>query len=309
MPDLSFDSSLATAASVFDEHLRQLGKTDNTVRGFMSDLRLFGRWAGMGQRVGGVTTADLQRFLRWMLQHRDRPCSDKTYARRVTTLKVFFAWLVEAGVLTHDPAQDLAHRSASSPLPLVLDDDQAQALLLAAASRETETDDVRPALLVRLLLDTAIKKGELSRLLIDDIAWDTDPPTLLVRYEGSRWRSKERRVAFSPPVRRLLSGYRTRYALAHRLFECTPRNLEYVLADLVQASSLPEKTCFETLRWTSALRSYRAGVEHEYLRLKLGVSPATWVETRRRLSLLADGLGPSPVSEYYPDPHRASGGS
>jgi integrase/recombinase XerD len=306
LPELTAESSLSAAASKFDVHLTQVGKTENTRRGFQSDLRLLGRWLGPDHRLNAITTADLNRFLTWMLQHRGRPCSDKTYARRVTTLKVFFAWLVDIEILTHDPAHVLTHRASSSSLPLVLNDAQVIGLLEAAADRESARSDPRPALLVRLLLDTAMKKGELARLHVSDLAWDEDPPTLLVRYDDGRWKSKERRIEFSPVVRRLLSLYRSRYGPQDRLFECTPRNLEYVLTDLREAADLPDGTCFETLRWTSALRSYRAGVDHERLREKLGLSPITWSETRRRLALLATGAGPARVSEYFPEPGSPS---
>ncbi len=290
LPPLDAESSLAAGAGGFDDHLARQGKTENTRRAFMSDLRLLGRWLGMDRSLSTITTDDLRRFLSWMLEYRSRPCSAKTYARRVTTLKVFFAWLAESGVLTHDPAQVLVHRRAASPLPLVLSDAQVDALL-AEARRRAKDDDSRPELLVRLLLDTGLKKGELARLRLEDLAPDAEPPTLLVRYDSQRWRSKERRVAFSPAVRPLLAAYRGRYAPQERLFECTARNLEYVLEDLVQAADLPERTGFETLRWTSALRAYRAGEDTEDLRVKLGLSPVTWAETERKLSLLSDGVG------------------
>lgn len=302
------DSSLGLAAAAFDEHLARAGKTENTRKAFLSDLRLLGRYIGFDKALREITTSDLEQFLSWMLEHRSRPCSAKTYARRLSTLKSIFAWLVECGALSHDPAATLMHRHAESPLPRVLTDEQVERLLALAERIARDAGDYRPALMLRLLLDTGLKKGELVRLRLDDISWDTDPPTLLVRYDSPRWKAKERRIAYSSVVRRHLSAYRTRYAPSDNLFECTARNLEYVLADLVEAADLPRGTSFETIRWTSALRSYRAGVEPEALRTKLGLSPVTWAETKRKLALLAEGVGPTgrTLGEFFREPRRAA---
>jgi len=280
-------TSLAAAAGAFAEHLGRMGKTENTRRAFASDLRLLGRRVGPDRPVAEITTADLRGFLSWLLAYRDRPCSPKSYARRVTTLKVFFAWLQESGAVRSDPALALVHRRADPPLPQPLAPDEVQALLAEAARRRLHGGDARPELVVRLLLDTGLKKGELVRLRAADLDLEARPPTLLVRYDSPRWRQKERRLAFDPGLLAVLEAYRARFGDAERLFDCTARNLEYVLADLVAASGLPEGTSFETLRWTSAARAHAAGVDDEALRERLGLSPVTWADTRRKLELLA----------------------
>lgn len=292
------ETSLAAAATAFDEHLVREGKTDNTRRAFASDLRLLAERLGSGRAVGRVTVDDLQGFLTWMLEYRAQPCSDKTYARRVTTLKVFFGWLHEAGALRRDPSAPLVHRRALPPLPLVLTDDEVARLLAAAEAvrARTESPDPRPALLVRLLLDAGLKKGELARLAVADLdaAAADGASSLLVRYdERPRWQEKARRIDLSPHVAPLLAGYLRRYESTGRLFDCTPRNLEYVLEDVVAAAGLPARTSFETLRWTSALRAWRAGTDPEALRERLGLSPVTWADTRRKLELLAATVGPA----------------
>lgn len=289
------ETSLAAAATAFDEHLVREGKTDNTRRAFASDLRLLAERLGSGKAVGSIIHDDLQGFLTWMLEFRAQPCSDKTYARRVTTLKVFFGWLYDARALRRDPSKALVHRRAVLPLPFVLSDDEAERLLATAERirRRPEAPDPRPALLVRLLLDAALKKGELSRLTVGDVDLAADGASLLVRYdERPRWKEKARRVSLSPFVASLMPGYLTHYQAAGRLFACTPRNLEYVLADLVTMAGLPDRTSFETLRWTGALRAWRSGMAPEALRERLGLSPVTWADTKRRLELLAATVGP-----------------
>lgn len=297
-------TGLEDAAGAFDDHLARLAKTVNTRRGFASDLRLLAEYLDGGRPIGTITTDDLNAFLVWLLKYRGPACSPKSYARRVTTIKVFFAWLAEAGAIDKDPALPVVHRPAEPPLPQVLSDAEVATLLaLAHARLEAVSADPRPALVLRLLLDTGLKKGELTRLRADDIATDADPPTLLVRYDNPRWREKERRVAFSPHVLPILTAYLARYRCGDLLFGCTDRNLEYVLADLVRSAGLPEHTGFETLRWTSALRHWRSGVDPEALREQLGLSPITWATTQRKLDLLDGGTAKGArVARFFPEP-------
>ena len=307
LPSLASGSSLAAAITGFDAHLLRLAKTENTRRAFASDLRLLSDFLGASTPLGGLRTEDLNRFLSWLLEGRGKPCSPKTLARRITTLKVFFAWLAESGVLPQDPAARLVQRSVKAPLPRILSDTEAQALLASAerlrAGQTGKPPDPRPALLVRLLLDTGLKKGELSRLRVDDLALEARPPSLLVRYEKPRFSAKERRLSFGPTVEPLLVEYLARYLPGERLFECTARNLEYVLSELLRQAGLPvDDIGFETLRWTAALRAWRAGVEPEALREMLGLSPISWVDTSRRLELLADTAGPRWVGRYFDAP-------
>ncbi len=295
-------TALAVAAAGFDDHLARLGKTANTRRGFASDLRLVAQYLGADRAIGTIGAPDLDAFLVWLLKYRGPACSPKSYARRVTTIKVFFAWLAESGAIPADPARGIVHRRAEPPLPQVLSDGEVARLLAEAQARlSASPPDPRPVLLLRLLLDTGLKKGELTRLRAADLAPEADPPTLLVRYDDPRWQDKERRVAFSPQVRPLLGAYLARYQCGDRLFGCTDRNLEYILADLVRAAGLPAHIGFETLRWTSALRTWRAGVDPELLRAQLGLSPITWATTERKLELLDSGSG-GRVERYFAAP-------
>jgi integrase/recombinase XerD len=281
-------SSLAAAIGAFEDHMLRQGFTDNTRRAFRSDLRLLTEALGRARSLESITIDDLQRFLAWMARYRGVACSPKTYQRRVTTLKVFFAWLTEVSVLAEDPALRLVHRHASAPLPGVLTDDQVAALLdETAARRRSEHPDPRPDLLVRLILYTGVKKGECMRLRLSDIDRDADHPTIFIRYEQPRRREKQRRLLLTPELIRLLTEYLAVYRPREYLFECTARNLEYVLADVTRSAGMEDGISFETLRWTCALRDHRAGMPAERLRHKLGLSPITWAEVEQKLQLLA----------------------
>ncbi|NJO53105.1 MAG: hypothetical protein HC840_31080 [Leptolyngbyaceae cyanobacterium RM2_2_4] len=56
-------------------------------------MRLAGSYLDESRGIGELTTTDLNGFLYWLENGRGVPCSRKSYARRVTTLKVYFRWL------------------------------------------------------------------------------------------------------------------------------------------------------------------------------------------------------------------------
>lgn len=287
---LTRKSSLSAGMGAFYDHMQRQGFSDHTVQAFTADLRLLGKHGGLNTPLGRFGQRDLDDFLNWMVEYRGVPCSPKTYGRRVTTLKVFFGWLHESGVLDRDPAVAIPHYHIITPLPRFLFDDQVTQLLHATEAWMT-TDpqpDARAHLLVSLLLATGIKKGECVAIALGDIDRShAHAPALFIRYANPRLRHKERRLVLPPAILPVLERYLADYTPRARLFECTPRNLEYVLAEAGRRARLPMMVSFEMLRWTCAVRDFRDGMEERQLRDKLGLSPISWRETAERLRKLA----------------------
>lgn len=285
---VSPETSLAAALGPFQDHMIRQGFTENTIKAFLSDLRLLGKHVGARTPVGEISTKKLNDFLTWMLHKRGVPCSPKTYARRVTTLKVFFGWLTDSEVLPVNPAAPVIQRSVSAPLADILYDDQVEKVLEVTRSLlEAEKPDARPHLLVSLLLQTGIKKGECVKIELRhmDLS-DPQNPTVFIRYDNPRYEHKERKLKLPAGWVPVFQQYRAQYQPKERLFECTARNLEYVLHDVAQRAALPPIS-FEMLRWTSAVRDYKAGMDHEKLRQKMGLSEGSWQETSQKLAKLA----------------------
>ncbi len=251
------------------------------------------KYLGPGQPVGEIGTKNLNDFLDWLLNERGVPCSPKSYARRVTTLKVFFGWLFETNVLQSDPAVAVIQRTVVSPLPKLPTEAQIeQALVVTQTIREggmQNKADSRPHLLLTLLLQTGIKKGEAMNLVPNHVDRnDADEPMLFVRYANPNLRYKERKLPLDPDWLMVLDEYLRQYQPPDTLFTCTARNLEYILRDVGDAAGLDAGLLsFENLRWVSALRDWRAGVEKDDIRQKLGLSKITWRETKSKLEKLS----------------------
>lgn len=287
--DLDTNSSLNAASGAFHGHMIRQGFSDNTIKAFQADLRLFAKYMGADVPIGGIKQAGLEQFMTWMRADRGVPCSPKSYARRLTTLKVFFGWLAESGVLPVDPAAPLIHDRPTTPLPEILYDEHVSALMRTARDLLwAPKPDARPYLLLTLMLQTGIKKGECMEIKLEHIDLsDPQAPVLYVRYADPRRTLKERKLALSSTFTQIYRQYQREYQPQETLFECTARNMEYVLEDLATAAGVTGGASFEQLRWTSAVRDYRNGMPAEQLRQKMGLSHITWRETLPKIQKLA----------------------
>lgn len=284
-------SPLVDAIAPFQHHLRQEGRSPHTISAFTSDLRLVMEYFGDATPLGHFTTPLLDHFLDWMERGQGRgvPCSRKSYARRVTTLKVFFAYLKASGALQADPAAALLQRSGAAPLQPILDEADIQRLLAHTVSlRLAEKPDARPDLLLRLLLDTGIKKSETMALTREHIdRTDPEHPILVVKHRKPNAVYRERKIELDPDWLVVLEEYLEQYTPENEIFDCTARNLEYVLSDVAEAAGVDGKVSFEILRWTCMVRDYQRGIDPDVIREKMGLSRISWRETGDKVARLA----------------------
>ncbi len=286
---LTEELSLNGALPAFERYMRQRGFAENTRKAFLGDMRLLIKFLGGHRLVSTITVEDLEGYLNWLYTRQDPPPKPKTMARRITTLKVFFGFLHEAKIIPEDPAANIAQIRARTPLPRILHDDEVERLLKVTQDKLWgRSPDPRPYLLVTLILHTGIKKGEAMNIKLTHIDRSNPRhPVLEVRYDNPRMRYKERNIALPAFWLPVLDQYIQIYRPKERLFECTARNLEYVLADAAEEADIKDGVSFESLRWTCAVRDYRRGMPEEQLRQKLGLSPVTWRETLEKIKQLA----------------------
>ena len=290
-PTLRATSPLADAIVEYGEQMVRKGFSENTIKAFNNDLKILRTFMDGAAVLREIQTRHLEDFLEWMQNQRGRPCSAKTLSRRITTLKVFFAWLHKAGAIGTDPAEPIVQQSVRTPLPFILHSAEVNRLLRVCQDWLWDHDkpDARPYVLVSLLLQTGIKKSEAVKILLEDIERsDSQLPAVFIRYDEARYAHKNRRLSlhsyFLPPLDQYLEQYRPE----NFLFECTPRNLEYVLDEAgTRASIRRVQVGFETLRWTSAVRDFRQGMKEDQLRQKMGLSKVSWRDTSMKLHQLA----------------------
>jgi integrase/recombinase XerD len=216
---LDSNSSLASAASGYYDHMLRQGYSEHTIKAFAGDLRLLQKYFSGSMVISKLGNKDLNDFLTWLLHYRGVPCSPKSYARRITTLKSFFSWLASTNVIPHDPAAAIIHSKVKTPLPQFLTDDQVEKLLDAAERKLLgDKSDPRPYLLVHLILQTGIKKSECVGIALRDIDRSGSQPTILIRYTNPRMQHKERKLAFAKELLPVLDQYLAKYQPNENLF-------------------------------------------------------------------------------------------
>jgi site-specific recombinase XerD len=288
---LTPQSPLPPAIQAWEMYLNDQGRSPNTVKAFLSDVRILTQFMPPDRTLGAITTKDLNRYFEWMEKERPVPCSPKTLARRITSTKSFFRWLHQYGVLLVDPAEKVLQRSVMSPLPTVLTEEEFQAVLDAAdRHRHGNKPDARSYALVYLLLATGIKKSECLGIHLNHIDLDAPGgPIVFIRYASPSNRYKERKIPLPEDWIPAYREYIAQYQPVDQLFPWSPRRLEYLLEDIGAEAGLGEKhLSFDMCRWTSTLLDYRAGYEIEKIRQKLGVSKIQWREINLKLRQLSE---------------------
>lgn len=286
---ITTQTPLSPALKAWRIYLDDQGKSPHTIKAFIADLRILASYLPPDKTLGSISTTDLNNFLDWMQKGRGVPCSPKTLARRITSIKAFFRWLHENGVLLIDPAEKVVQKSVISPLPDVLNPDEIQAILQVAEDyRHGENPDARYYTLVALLLQTGIKKSECLGISLNHIDLEApNGPIVFVRYASPQYRYKERKIPLREDWIEAFHEYKNQYELDDQLFPWSPRRLEYLLEDLSEAAGIDKHLSFEMCRWTCALTDWWSGMEHDKIRQKLGISKIQWREVSMKLRKLA----------------------
>ncbi|GAP07657.1 MAG TPA: hypothetical protein DEQ80_02040 [Anaerolinea thermolimosa] len=286
---LTPQTPLLPAIHAWEIFLKDQGRSIYTIKAFRGDLELLASFLPPDRTLGAVSTNDLNHFIQWLQKGRGVPCSPKSLARRITSIKAFFRWLQRSGVLLQDPALKVIQQSVISPLPVVLTPEEVlKAVEAAQAFRQAAKPDPRPYVLLTLLLETGIKKGECLTITRNHIdAEAPDGPTLFVRYASPANRYKERKIPLSQDWITAYQEYLAQYNPPDQIFPWSPRRLEYLLEDISKAAGLEKHISFDMCRWTCALDDWKSGMEGEKIRQKLGISKIQWREVSMKLRQLA----------------------
>lgn len=282
-------SLLKPAIKAWRIYLNDQGKSPYTVKAFIADLNLLDDFLMPDKIISEISLKDLENFTNWLENERGVPCSPKSLSRRITSVKSFFRWLQKGGVLLIDPADKLLQRTVTSPLPTVMTLQEVKiALMTAAAFRRAEVPDARPYTLLKLLMETGIKKGECTDISLNHLSVD-DPQDayVFIRYTNPRYRYKERKIALSEDWVNAFNEYASQYEPQEKLFPWTARRLEYILEDITEEAGFNKRISFDMCRWTSVLSDLIDGVEPDKIRQKLGVSKIQFREIKRKLRQLA----------------------
>jgi site-specific recombinase XerD len=283
-------STLPVSIRAWEIYLRDQGKSDFTIKAFLGDIKLLQKFLSPDAALGAISTNDLNRFIEWLENGRGKgiSCTPKSLARRVTTIKSFFRWLANHGRINFDPADAIVQHTVISPLPEVLTlEEEEKVLKTAKKMADLENGDCRPYVLLKLLLETGIKKSECLNIKKSHIFIDEGEKYLFVRYPDLKDRNKERKIPLSEEWVNAYLKYDSQYHFDDSAFPWSPRRLEYILEDIGKSAGLVKHLSFSMCRWNSALDDLYKGIALDAIRQKLGISKIQWREIKSKLQTLS----------------------
>ena len=165
----------------------------NTVAAYRADVVGFVEWAGeMAVSPAAVDRALLRRYVAALTTG---GYAKRSIARKVSSLRRYFAYLRREGVLAADPSTALRAPSGDGRLPRVLDHADVSTLLEGVApDGEPHWRRLRDDAVLEVLYGSGVRVGELCGLDLD--ALDLSAGAMAVWGKGS----KQRRVPLSAPA-------------------------------------------------------------------------------------------------------------
>ncbi|MHC8441316.1 MAG: site-specific tyrosine recombinase XerD [Candidatus Eutrophobiaceae bacterium] len=146
-----------------DSAWMEKGLSENTLQAYRNDLSAFSVYIqSKGLELLSLATKDVQNFL-----SSETHCSSKTVARRLSTLRGFYAWLLREGNLAENPTARIIVPRLGSKLPSSLTEDEVDALL--GAPDISTPRGMRDRAMLELLYACGLRVSELVGLSLQQV--------------------------------------------------------------------------------------------------------------------------------------------
>lgn len=181
--DLSL--TLADALPSFRRHLAAENKSPATIAVYCTSVERLERYLraqGMPTRLNGIRREHIEAWLVALGAEGKAAATLSVYYR---SLQPFFAWAVSEGEISTSPMERMRPPLVPEQPVAVLSADQIDALLRACQGAAFE--DRRDEAILRLLLDTGMRRGECAGLTVGDV--DLDQDVAIVLGKGRRQRA------------------------------------------------------------------------------------------------------------------------
>ena len=141
-----------------------LGRSPNTVKGYVADLR------GLAGYADTFDAFTLDALRRWLADAMSAGKSRATLARRTAAARAFSTWAYRRGDISTDAAARLKAPKVNRPLPTVVKGERAGDLVEAGTADDAHpAEHLRDRAMLELLYATGIRVGELTGLNLGDV--------------------------------------------------------------------------------------------------------------------------------------------
>lgn len=167
-------------------------KSPRTVESYLEAARLllrFLRGSGMPLDAASVRREHIEAFLIALLER----CKPATVSNRHRALQQLFKWAMEEGEINRSPMANIRPPSIPEEPPGILSDAQLSALINVCTGGSFRAR--RDMALIRLLIDTGLRREELASLRVEDVDFQQNLVYVVGKYRRPRVLPFGRRTA------------------------------------------------------------------------------------------------------------------
>jgi integrase len=184
-PVATAQATLSESYRLFAESFRRSllaeNKAPKTIKTYTEGVRLLGEFLaerGMPTDIENIRREHVESFVGDQLE-RWKPA---TALNRYRALTVFFGWLIDEGEIKRSPMSNMKPPHVPEEPPEVLTDDQLRRLLKTCEGRDFAAR--RDTAIIRLLLDTGMRRSECAGLGLEDVDFEHDVGGLVVQAQS-----------------------------------------------------------------------------------------------------------------------------
>ncbi len=211
--------------------------------------------------IRSITLTDVYEYMNYLRQERSN--SNKTRARKTTSLRMFFRYLTDiTHQLEYNPMRAVDIPKTSKTLPKYLTLEQSQQLLAVVASSDSDSPE-RDYCMLTFLLNCGLRRAELAAIDLRDIRSDN---TLRIKGKGN----KQRVVYLNEACRQALEAYlkvrphegvhdREALFLSRLKKRISLQGIHYIVKGYLKQVDGAEDMSTHKLRHTAATMMYQYG--------------------------------------------------
>lgn len=171
--------------------------SSHTITAYKKDLEQFLDFTCV-ENVNDLEDVNFQNVRAWLVEILEKGNSNRTAARKISSLRVYFKWLLKEGFVKDNPVSKIKAPKQSKRLPSFFRESQ-----LDSVDFQEMFDDsfegVRNKLIIELLYQTGIRLSELINLKVKNLADDK------IKVLGKR--NKERIIPISNQLNIFIKSY------------------------------------------------------------------------------------------------------
>ncbi|MFW6148426.1 MAG: site-specific tyrosine recombinase/integron integrase [Atribacterota bacterium] len=254
----------------------------NTISAYIKDLKGLTYFIKKYKNTFDFTKIDYQLLRKYVVYLMQEKYAERTIARKISSLRVFFKYLIQQGFIDKNPAEYVQIPKIKKKLPEFLFYEEVIKILNTPKKETDKPIRMRDQAIIELLYGTGMRVTELSNLNTGDIDLEDDN-TVTVMGKGS----KERILPLSKPAKKALDiylnyrnlvprkNYRQLISIKPLFVNClgkrlSSRSIRRILNKYMQLACLKKKISPHVFRHTFATHLLNGGADLRSVQELLG---------------------------------------